>query len=145
MKKILIQFLFIFGLLGALNAQTQKISYLYDAAGNRSDRIIDYDSQQSPQHAKQAQPAQYEDKLFGDKQVIIYPNPTEGQVTVEIQNYDAATTGSISISTVNGRLLQQAEIIAAQTPLDISAQPDGMYLFVIRIDGQVSTWKILKK
>jgi len=143
MKQTFTLFLSCFFLLSFLHAQ--RIVYRYDAAGNRTARIIEYNSQPQLAAMQPQEPQHYEDHMFPDKSVVIYPNPTRGQVTVEIQNYDAETVGNISISTVNGRLLQRADISGSHTPLDIGSQPDGMYLFSITIDGQTSTWKILKK
>lgn len=159
MKKILIiLLLFYFGLFCNLSAQ--RITYHYDAAGNRTERVIpfmaarammDDDIEEEQQQELQTQQAEeielkkYEDDLFPQKNVVIYPNPTRGQLVIEIQNYDTETLGDISIYTSNGLLLQKKEIIGSSILFDIGNQPDGMYLLNIKMDGKTSSWKILKQ
>jgi len=160
MKKSFFILFFCFGLFCNLNSQT--ISYRYDNSGNRVERdIIEYSSQQAKkrqvndtittdekqeiQDAIENENKKYEDDLFQEKKVIIYPNPTRGQLVVEIQNYDTETSGEISIYTTSGFLLEKKAINSSNIPLDIGNQPDGMYLLLIKMDGKTSSWKILKQ
>ena len=158
MKKKCFILFFCLGLFCNLNSQT--ITYLYDDAGNRTDRIIEFKKhakkrqindtvpaieEQEQQYAEENENKKYEDDLFRDKKVVIYPNPTQGQLVVEIQNYDTETLGDISIYTTSGLLLEKKEINASNIPLDIGNQPDGMYLLNIKMDGKTSSWKILKQ
>lgn len=163
MKK---RFLILLSCLGlCAYTQAQTIMYYYDEAGNRTERMIVYQSFRSATASQEKDTItpgiqelqtngeqtpggnennRYEDNLLS-KKVLIYPNPTQGQLAIEIQNYTAGTAGDVSIYTANGVLLQAKEITGSNISLDIGSQPDGMYLLKIKIDDKVSSWKVLKK
>ena len=62
----------------------------------------------------------------------VYPNPTEGVITVETPYYDVST-GEFRITNVLGQTLMTGETIPK---IDVSALPDGLYF--ININGLIS-------
>lgn len=79
----------------------------------------------------------------------VYPNPTENQITLNIDNRGSNQTGTIVITDMTGRHLLQsnAEIIAgnSQFSLDMSAFATGMYLVHIQLEQGLISKKIIKK
>ena len=155
MRKFSVILFVCFGVFG--NLSSQRIIYDYDDAGNRRERIIPFqrarmmldddveEQELQTQNEEEIEFEKYEDDLFREKNVVIYPNPTRGQLVIEIQNYDLETLGDISIYTATGLLLEKKEITGSNIPFDIGNQPDGMYLLHIKMDGKISSWKIMKQ
>ncbi len=118
------------------------IAYSYDAAGNRIERKTIKLTKST--EAIRAQASVFIDEL-SKRTVKIYPNPTKGQLKVEIFELDNSDKGTISIYNRQGRLITKKNISVSTLDFDISTQPDGLYVMHIEINGQVSTWKILKQ
>ena len=78
-----------------------------------------------------------------EKQVKIYPNPSTGMVTVEINS----TIDKYSIevvSTSNQRvLMQEYQSPTAKATLDLTSQPNGIYVVKVKSDSVNETTKIL--
>lgn len=74
------------------------------------------------------------------KETWIYPNPSSGIFTVNLQNTNATTM--ISIFDLLGNCLwNEAGLNDGSTRIDLSGQPKGIYLIEIRTKGQ----KVVKK
>jgi hypothetical protein len=92
-----------------------------------------------------------EDKNFftetlAEKQIKIYPNPTRGQLRVEILGYeDLKTNSSIQVFTSSGALLYKIGKLSQTNDINLTNQAAGLYLMVITIAGERSSWKIIKK
>ena len=67
----------------------------------------------------------YEDNADGQK-VIIYPNPTKGQLKIEIQGDEQITNALIYL-------------------YDLSGYSPGTYILKIIMGGKTSEWKIVKE
>lgn len=137
MKKLHL-FLIMFILFIPVRAQ-DKISYAYDASGNRTERVMVL--------TKSATVTTQE--VFTDtvkeRQVKIYPNPTKGLLKVEIPESEDIKNCTISINSIaSGRLVMKKKATFPTTDIDISSQQDGFYIMVIDIDGHYTTWKIMK-
>ena len=123
-----------------LSVHADRILYTYDAAGNRvvSQREIPFNRQGDGESSKS-----YQDSLSFSK-ITIYPNPTQGDLKIEITGTDSFDGSSMGIFSMNGILLYHKERLSAVNEIDITDYPDATYLFVIRINGKNSVWKIIK-
>jgi len=66
-------------LLAAMNISAQSVTYTYDNSGNRTERIVTLlKSSAAPKEATALS------DLIAEKAVSIYPNPTQGILSVEI-------------------------------------------------------------
>jgi hypothetical protein len=140
MKILLILFSFIV-MMGGLHAQN-KVSFTYDAAGNRIERVIVL--------ATKSAEVQVSDSVYTDviaeRNIKIYPNPTEGQLKVEIGNTEGIKSCTITIFGMNNnRQVLKKKADLPVTDIDISNQPFGIYVMLIDIDGEYTSWKIMKK
>lgn len=124
-----------------LSANADKVSFSYDSAGNRVRREIVIEKKSAPANAV----AEYFSDMLSEKEIKIYPNPTEGLLKVEICGYDDPDNCRISVYTMSGQLVLASDVTSPFTEVDITTQPDGMYIFLIVLNGEESTWKIIKK
>lgn len=140
MKILLIIFLCIISFV-SIQAQN-KISYAYDVAGNRVKReiVLATKSAVAPTEAEV-----FTDRI-AERNIKIYPNPTQGQLKVEFGNTEGIKNCTITISAMNtGKQVKKQKAIFPVTDIDISNQPFGVYIMLIDIDGEYTSWKIIKK
>jgi hypothetical protein len=134
-------------LAGAFHLAAQNVSYLYDSAGNRTERTIVFPQQQAPSSSSAAEPAlaaPIEDSL-AEHTIRIYPNPTKGLLSVEINNLSEEVKGEYLLHNMAGQLIKKEEATPGTTLLDLSGQPPGIYLLLIRLNNETVTWKIIKQ
>ena len=125
----------------ASNVYADRILFSYDASGNRvySEKEILIRGEQSQEEDKK--PRRQDLSLC---QITIYPNPTEGQLSVEITGAESFDGASITIYTTSGSIIYYDSQIEAVNDIDLTLCQRGMYLMIIRIDGETSSWKIIK-
>lgn len=131
---------FLFFVIFSLSLSAQKkVMYAYDAAGNRIKKEILFEQSQS-----KSQVVAYSDML-DEKEIKIYPNPTEGELRVEIFNELKKTEGIVTVHGNNGAMIYTTPIINGSASLDISSCPNGLYILHVKIGDSVSSWKIIKR
>lgn len=131
---------FLFFVLFSLSLSAQKkVMYAYDAAGNRIKKEILFEQSQSKSRV-----VAYSDML-DEKEIKIYPNPTEGELRVEIFNELKKTEGIVTVHGNNGAMIYTTPIINGSASLDISSCPNGLYILHVKIGDSVSSWKIIKR
>lgn len=132
-----------------LSAQTPVI-YLYDDAGNRIFRTIELKSANADSSNKGnavsaiLKPEVFQDKL-GDKKILIYPNPTRGQLKIDIEGYQEEVYSGLYLYTVSGGLLFSKSPANSSMEVDLSDFPVGTYILKIVLGNYKSDWKILKE
>ena len=142
MKKII---LFTFIMLVALNIQAQQqLSYAYDSAGNRISRTIVPGTRSTDAAANQADSIFFEEMLAG-KQIKIYPNPVQYELTISITGYEPSMRGEYSLFSLGGSMLARRRITGETTRVDMSLFSKGTYILNIQLKGQPTSWKIIKQ
>ena len=149
LKIILISFL----TLVSIKSFAQNVKFTYDAAGNRVERIIvlppNTPANTPPDSTEFNNKDTKEEEKFTDeiaeKQISIYPNPTLGNLAVEITNYDLSVNGSIRVFNMGGQLIQNLTTLTERNEVDITNQAAGTYIMVIVIGTEKSEWKIIKQ
>lgn len=122
-----------------------RIVYEYDDAGNRVLRheIVMQQARRAVDNAEET-PEVFEEKLAETK-ISIFPNPTKGILQVEITNAENLQNAQIRLYNPQGVLVTTLNNLSEMTTLDISAQPDGIYVMQIALDkDNISIWKIIK-
>lgn len=134
----------------------QTFEYKYDFSGNRTDRNVisllkssqsintDSTNNQLPNAENNNNSKPFEERL-GDMLIVIYPNPTQGQLKVMVEGVASDVPISIQLFNLGGVL--QLNIASASNPqlLDLSAFVNGTYLLKLSVANQVSSWKIIKE
>ena len=76
----------------------------------------------------------------------VYPNPSRGQVTVQL-NQKAGAAYQLRLNNIIGQEVRtialKPELTAAGLPIDLSALRAGMYFYSLLVDGKVVTTKRL--
>jgi len=139
-------------------AQT-SVNYCYDDAGNRKHRDIllicssskmtsvNSNSKNTP-HEETAQLEQKQ-LVIKDKidnfEITIYPNPTEGKLSLNVSNMPQNTDNNVKVFDLFGKQLYNSQIGSETTELDLSMQPTGTYIMKVIIADKTAVWKIIKK
>ena len=131
-------FILIFTLLIPLTITSQTITYSYDACGNRINREIILS------RSIDTSEKTFEEKL-SENTIIIYPNPTEGLLKIEIKGWEQSENQSISVYNSNGGLINNTIITSSITEIDLSECANGIYILTITYNNDISNWKIIKK
>lgn len=126
-----------------VNSQN-KVTYGYDAAGNRTSRVIEMPSLRSAPKPQEEEPVVYSEVL-SDIELKIYPNPTDGLLEVEIHNLPEGQTANIWLYNISGRQVTSLRDITDYVTIDISDQAPGTYLMKIVAGEYQTEWKIIKK
>jgi len=126
-----------------LIAQT-NVCYTYDKAGNRTNRTICLKSEEATSDSVSIAKIPITENL-GEMVITLYPNPTKGQLMVQITHMPDNTMGEITLYDLSGRLVTVQNTVNENTMLDLSVQPLGIYVLRIRVGGKVSEWKVIKE
>jgi hypothetical protein len=121
----------------------QSISYTYDAAGNRIQRSYAAARSSVAPTEEAAEISAEEPAVVCD--LRLYPNPTDGLLTVEITGFTAATRARIELYSSTGRLLDRLTEVEAVNTLDMTAFPAGVYFLRAEIDDRILSRKVIKK
>lgn len=142
MKRVI---LFLFALLLALTLKAQqKLSYVYDSAGNRVSRTIVLDPQAASVMKNPVDSVFFEDTL-NDKQIKIYPNPVETQMTIKVEGYTPSMQGEYSLYNITGVMVAKRRITGETTLVDMGRQARGIYILHIVLNGEPTAWRVIKK
>lgn len=119
------------------------IEFTYDLAGNRIKKEIIFTVTTRAAESPEELPV-FLDEIAKQK-ILIYPNPTRGQLAVELSDLDQVISGSFTLFNIRGQVITKKTISQSLTDLDISKEPAGAYILHININGKISTWKIIKQ
>lgn len=133
-------------LLPVVSSAQGRIGYSYDAAGNRVKRqiIMPVPKTMAKQQNFSSDNQSFSDKLC-DHSVKIYPNLSKGVLKICIFGLKDSDKCSLGVYTTQGVQILAKKIKTDNTDVDISNQPNGVYLLQIAINGKSTTWKIVKK
>ncbi len=74
--------------------------------------------------------------------VTIIPNPAHNIISVQLTNNNG--NGTVELINTIGQLVGKQAISSATTSMDISALPTGLYIAVVRVNGEVVVKKVEK-
>ena len=125
------------------SVRADRIVYTYDASGNRTlrEKEIVYRTRS----VVDGEPEEYSDTLSLYNKVIVYPNPTEGLLRIDITGMERVARSSLSGYSQSGQLLMSVSPLSDSNDIDLTGYPSGVYHFIIVLDDKTSTWKIIKK
>ena len=131
----------------------QPVNYGYDAAGRRNSRnnTITLKSanyitvRDSVVHVKSMSPEGSFQETLGEQKIVIYPNPTKGQLKVEISEFDPSQKPVIYIYNPLGTLIIKKLPATGSEIIDLSSYNNGIYIMRIQLADKTSDWKIVKE
>ena len=135
-------FLFVVSVFAPMNMMG-RISFAYDAAGNRIKRELVI-TQKNIAPGKTAGVEENFYDLIGEKNVT-FTSDASGIVQISISDFNDKDTGHVSVYSINGLSVLEREIIECRMNIDLSSSPQGIYILCVRINESQTTWKITKK
>ena len=78
-------------------------------------------------------------------QGVSYPNPTQGNLKVSISGLENSDKCHLDVYSIQGTQILAFDVNSDNANVDISNQPNGVYMLQITINGKSTTWKIIKK
>ena len=132
-----------------LSAFSQNaIRFAYDALGNRVKREIvlqNSDVVKRNMSSEEKKEDNFYSDMLSEKQIRIWPNPTEGHLKVEIQGLAPEEKACLRITSMSGAVVNVKETTSPVSELDLSHCINGIYLLHIATGRQETPWKIIKK
>lgn len=126
-----------------------KLQYTYDANGNRLTRSIltvSLLSKFNPDDTINQKKATSSDKAQSAFNVIVGPNPTSSNITIELKCNSNTTINEFeyTITSSSGALLLSNKVNAKNSIIDLSGFKDGLYLLSLTTNNKTNIYKIVK-
>lgn len=148
MKRYLIKALALQVLLGVCvyaYPQEFKANYIYDNNGNRIKATVVFliDRGENPEVSESIS---IDEEL--NTFVNVYPNPTKGELFVDIVNAANETfednKSTITVWDVQGKFLHSIVVTNPKVIVNLSNEPNGIYILKLNINGKVHHIKVVK-
>ena len=143
MRKFFIYLCFM--LFPAFTFAQSKIGYAYDMAGNRIKREIVMSVSRAMAKKQSFESQDFYSERLREHTVKIYPNPTQANLKVSISGLDNSDKCHLGVYSIQGTQILAFDVNSDNVNVDISNQPNAVYLLQITINGQSTTWKIVKQ
>lgn len=122
-------------------AQSISYEYDYDQAGNRIRRSV-VALTRSDQKGDAV--LSFTDELPDGNRMTLFPNPTKGVIRFEMGQPDGVL-GHYRLFDLKGTLLMEGVCESHAFDLDLSGQPNGVYLIEFQNKNKVYSNKIIKE
>jgi Secretion system C-terminal sorting domain len=143
MKQLFMLLVFLFT---SLSSFSQNAKFWYDASGNRTSRkkLIEFKSE-AGFNSDNKKPVETFNDTIGETTILIFPNPVESQISIEIQGLEEDNGDMISLIDQTGRTVLKLQEVTNINTLDISDVKPGIYFMVIKLKSGTTKWNIIKK
>lgn len=142
-KYLLVSFaLALFPLFG--KAQSQ-VHYTYDNAGNRLTQSVIYDEPDRSKNGQGNRGYDIKSRELSGHTVSVLSNAEMGQVQIEVLGLEDGDDCQLAFYSLAGTLLISEQATSTRTMFDLSPYPTGIYILVVRLNGESASWKIIKK
>jgi len=135
------------GIASSVFAQsTVTYSYSYDHAGNRLSGLSSQIRMATIAESEKGTESQevYSEQI-DQSTISVYPNPTKGILKIEITRTSEDNPIHIRLYNMSGKMLINKPNATTFTELNISEQPDGVYILKVFSDNGERSWKIVKE
>ena len=141
----------------SIPAISQDFTFVYDDVGNRTDRFITLsppskatmqDTSFVDEEILEEEETTEEQKLY-DKldnfDLVVYPNPTKGEVVVQISGEENLGTVTYKVFDRLGREILAGAKSSNVLHINLSGQKAGTYFLRVEINDKEKSWKIVKE
>lgn len=89
------------------------------------------------------------DELQGGSIISLYPNPTYGMVLLKVTNSGNNITKKdgnyYSLWDITGKMIKSQQSLGTLNTINLSSQPNGIYIVRVSINGQNRVYRIVKE
>lgn len=118
-----------------------KVSFEYDAAGNRIKRTLVVATKSLMANEM---PEEIIEEKIAKIDVKIY-SAIQGQITVEFSTLEGMKNGTMYVYAFpNGSPVLTRKVKNLREHIDISSKPSGIYILLVDIDGEKTSYKLMK-
>lgn len=110
-----------------------------DGGSYRSQEVANEEPEEEKEELKTIQIAER------NLEVSVYPNPTNGELKVNVVGFDSDAEYKIELRSIAGQLIWSENLMHAQSDFDLSELDSGMYLLSISNKGEHVTKRIVKE
>lgn len=133
------------------------IKFNYDVSGNRTSKnliklksgsnlnIFSDSTNYDLNELSKDYPTEYFEEDLGEEKIIIYPNPTNGYLKINIEGAVISQTSAIYLYSISGSLIQALKPISVENDIDLTKSPNGTYVLKVFLNNKLSEWKIIKE
>jgi hypothetical protein len=121
---------------------TDVVKYTYDNAGNRTSRQVVTISGPSGAKKKTADPVT---EQLAERKITVYPNPTKGQLAIDITGGNEKDELRIIIFDANGKQLFNKKVEPGTTPVNMNSYPAAYYILRVQAGEKQTEFKIIKQ
>lgn len=82
--------------------------------------------------------------LLVEKTISIYPNPTNANLNVRLEQTKFKPADNIKLLSISGQILYASPIYSADTSIDMRNYPPGTYIIKITLAGMPKTFRLIK-
>lgn len=146
-KSILTAIIVFIASVGFSQSSLQR-EYLYDASGNRiCRRVLELPANilRNTSQPVEEVPSAYFQEQVCSYSCKIYPNPTSGQIQLNIEDLTTSFQGKAELYNANGVFLRNFRISESHSIFDLSEFPPGIYILKLTINKKTEEWKIIKR
>lgn len=123
-----------------------NFSYDYDANGNRIIRetIVLSTKMAHSENPNDSinEPIQ---KVIEKDNIKIYPNPTQGNLKVELNTSVSIDKIQIDIVNIKGQLVYNTKEKLDSYIINLTSEPKGAYILIMQVNDKKYEWKIIKE
>lgn len=131
-----------FAILEGNHMEGKKITFVYDASGNRVQRTI-VSSNPSKTRGQEAAGTPYYNDSLGGRDIRLHYRE-DGNVLIEFIGNDKEKY-SVSLYTIEGMAMETFITEETTATIHCTDQPDGVYIITISDGTDETSWKIIKR
>jgi hypothetical protein len=124
----------------------QAIQYDYDSNGNRTQKciVLNKSAHINANTDNKYSTAEYKETLE-EMTVKIYPNPTDGNLFVELSGITPDGCVDYQVISQTGNILEMKHKAGTTFNIDFDQYQKGVCFLILSIGNERSQWKIVKK
>jgi len=82
---------------------------------------------------------------IGEQDIAIYPNPTQGYLSIGLKNFQEVKSCSVEIINMQGQVAFRASLPQRVYQVDLSDYPAGNYYINLVVDGRLGSFTVVKQ
>lgn len=130
-----------------LAQQNHVVTFSYDANGNRTSISVGFKkSEENGRNVENENSVlSIAEDVFESMRVSIYPNPTQDNVNVFVENSMKDVLLHVRLITSGGSVIAQKIVNGSVESIDISPLASGVYFLELTSGQEKHVWKVIKK